>query len=244
MNVLYDTIGVDYANLRRPDPRIAGAIHAHLEGAASVLNVGAGAGSYEPTHLRVIAVEPSAAMIRQRPKDDDVVVVQAAAEDLPFEDKSFDASMAILTVHHWSDVRKGLREMRRVTRGKIIVLTFDPLASNFWLLDYLPALGTLDQRQMPGIADFEAALGPVQRIALPIPHDCTDGMLCAYWRRPAAYLDPKVRRSISSFWKIGNVAEPLRRLENDLQSGEWARKYSHFLDRESCDFGYHLLVTS
>jgi SAM-dependent methyltransferase len=181
-------------------------------------------------------------MIQQRPEGD-AVGVQAAAEDLPFEDKSFDASMAILTVHHWSNVRKGLREMRRVTRGKIIILTFDPLTSNFWLLDYLPELGTLDQQQVPGMADFEAVLGPVQRIAVPIPHDCTDGMLCAYWRRPAAYLDPKVRRAMSSFWKIGDVTEPLRRLKDDLQSGEWERKYSHFLNLGSCDFGYHLLVT-
>jgi hypothetical protein len=152
--------------------------------------------------------------------------------------------MAILTVHHWSDVGKGLREMWRVTRGRIIILTFDPLTSSFWLLDYLPELGTLDRQQAPSMADFEAALGPVQRIAVPIPHDCTDGVLCAYWRRPAAYLDPKVRRSISSFWKIGDVTESLRRLEHDLQSGEWERKYSRFLDQESCDFGYHLLVTS
>jgi SAM-dependent methyltransferase len=242
MSALYDTIGIDYSTLRRPDPRIAAAIHAHLEGAASVLNVGAGAGSYEPTHLEVTAVEPSAAMIQQRPEGN-AVVVQAAAEDLPFEDKSFDASMAILTVHHWSDVGKGLREMRRVTRGKVIILTCDPLTSNFWLLDYLPELGTLDQQQMPSMADFEAALGPVQRIAVPIPHDCTDGMLCAYWCRPAAYLDPKVRRSMSSFWRIGDVTEPLRRLKDDLQSGEWERRYSRFLDRDSCDFGYHLLVT-
>ena len=115
MSALYDTIGVDYSALRRPDPRIAAAIHAHLEDAASILNVGAGAGSYEPTHLKITAVEPSAAMIRQRPESD-AVVVQATAEELPFEDKSFDASMAILTVHHWSDVPKGLQEMRRVTR--------------------------------------------------------------------------------------------------------------------------------
>jgi SAM-dependent methyltransferase len=242
MSALYDTIGVDYSALRRPDPRIAAAIHAHLADAASVLNVGAGAGSYEPGHLKVTAVEPSAAMIRQRPQGD-AVVVQAAAEDLPFADKSFDASMAILTIHHWNDVRKGLREMRRVTRGKIIILTFDPLARNFWLLDYLPELGTLDQQQMPAMADFEAVLGPVQRIAVPIPHDCSDGILCAYWRRPAAYLDPKVRRSMSSFWKIGDVTEPLQRLKDDVQSGEWERKYARFLDQASCDFGYHLVVT-
>lgn len=243
MTVLYDTIGLDYAALRRPDPRIAAAIHVHLEGAASLLNVGAGTGSYEPGHLKVTAVEPSAAMIQQRPSAG-AVVVQARAESLPFAEKSFDASMAILTVHHWSDVRKGLREMRRVTRGKIIILSFDPLASNFWLLDYLPELATLDQQQMPGRAEFEAVLGPLQNIAVPIPHDCADGILCAYWRRPAAYLDPKVRRSMSSFWKIGNVAEALQRLEEDLNSGEWERKYACFLDQEACDFGYHLLVTS
>jgi SAM-dependent methyltransferase len=242
MSALYDTIGVDYSALRRPDPRIAAAIHAHLEDAASILNVGAGAGSYEPTHLKITAVEPSAAMIRQRPESD-AVVVQATAEELPFEDKSFDASMAILTVHHWSDVPKGLQEMRRVTRGKIIILTFDPLASTFWLLDYLPELRTLDEQQMPGMSVFEAVLGPVQRIAVPIPHDCTDGMLCAYWRRPAAYLDPKVRRSMSPFWKLGDVTGPLRRLEDDLQTGEWQRRYSHLLDQDSCDWGYRLVVT-
>jgi SAM-dependent methyltransferase len=145
-------IGLDYAALRRPDPRIAKAIHAHLEGAVSVLNVGAGAGSYEPAHLKVTAAEPSSEMIRQRPQSD-TAVVQAAAEALPFADKSFDASMAILTVHHWSDVPKGLREMRRVTRGKIVILTFDPVLTDFWLLDYLPDLGTLDLRQTPRMAD-------------------------------------------------------------------------------------------
>jgi SAM-dependent methyltransferase len=242
MTVLYDTIGVDYSSLRRPDPRIAQAIHAHLADAASVLNVGAGAGSYEPAHLKVTAVEPSAAMIRQRPQSN-AAVVQAVAEELPFRNKCFDASMAVLTVHHWRDVRRGLEEVRRVTRGTIVILTFDPLSSNFWLLDYLPELGTLDQQQVPRWVDFEAALGSVQRIAVPIPHDCTDGMLCAYWRRPAAYLDPKVRRSMSSFWKIGDVTEPLRRLEHDLHSGEWERRYSHLLIKEACDFGYHLLVT-
>jgi SAM-dependent methyltransferase len=242
MIALYDTIGIDYAALRRPDPRIAAAIHAHLEGAACVLNVGAGAGSYEPTGVDVTAVEPSAAMIQQRPVGS-TVVVQASAEDLPFEDKSFDASMAILTLHHWRDAAKGLREMRRVTRGNIVIFTFEPRLSDFWLVDYLPELEALDLRQTPRKADIEAALGPVQRIAVPIPHDCTDGMLCAYWRRPAAYLDPNVRRSISSFWKIGDVAQPLQRLDDDLRSGAWERKYARFLARDACDFGYHLLVS-
>jgi SAM-dependent methyltransferase len=242
MSALYDTIGINYSNFRHPDPRIAEAIYAHLDGAETVLNVGAGTGSYEPAHLKVTAVEPSAEMIRQRPQSD-AVVVQANAEDLPFEDRSFDAALAILIVHHWSDVQKGLLEIRRVTRGKIVVFTFDPQFCKFWLLDYLPSLRTLDRQQMPSMADFEAVLGPVQRIAVPIPHDCIDGVLCAYWRRPAAYLNPNVRRSISSFSKIGDVTEPLRRLEDDLRSGEWERKYSRFLDTDSCDFGYHLVVT-
>lgn len=242
LTALYDTIGIGYRRLRRPDPRIAASIHAHLAEAHTVLNVGAGTGSYEPADIMVTAVEPSAAMIRQRPRDA-TTVVQARAEDLPFEDRVFDASMAVLTVHHWSDARRGLREMRRVTHDKIVVLTFDPLMSNFWLLDYLPALANLDSEQMPVVDDFEAVLGPVERIAVPIPHDCVDGMLCAYWRRPAAYLDPDVRRSISSFWKIGDITEPLQRLEADLRSGAWERRYSLLLERESCDFGYHLVVT-
>ena len=242
MTALYDTIGVGYRRLRRSDPRIAASIHAHLAEARTVVNVGAGTGSYEPADLTVTAVEPSAAMIRQRPQDS-AVVVRAHAEDLPFEDGVFDASMAVLTVHHWGNTRRGLREMRRVTRDRIVVLTFDPLMSNFWLLDYLPSLASLDSQHMPTMDDFEDALGPIERIAIPIPHDCIDGMLCAYWRRPAAYLDPDVRRSISSFWKIGDISEPLRRLEDDLRSGAWERRYSRFLKRESFDFGYHLVVT-
>ena len=242
VSALYDTIGIGYRLQRRPDPRIAASIHAHLADTRTVVNVGAGTGSYEPDDLMVTAVEPSAAMIRQRPRDT-TMVVQARAEDLPFEDGAFEASMAVLTVHHWSDVHRGLREMRRVTRDKIVVLTFDPLMSNFWLLDYLPSLASLDSLQMPAMNHFEAALGPVERIAVPIPHDCVDGMLCAYWRRPAAYLDPEVRRSISSFWKIGDIAEPLQRLKEDLQSGAWERRYSRFLRKESFDFGYHLVVT-
>ena len=242
VTALYDTIGIGYRRLRRSDPRIAASIHAHLVEAHTVLNVGAGTGSYEPSDFMVTAVEPSAAMIRQRPRDT-TMVVQACAEDLPFEDGIFDASMAILTVHHWSDARKGLREMRRVTRDRIVVLTFDPLMSSFWLLDYLPSLASLDSQQMPAMNDFEAELGPVERIAVPIPHDCVDGMLCAYWRRPAAYLDPDVRSSISSFWKIGDITEPLQRLEDDIRSGAWERRYARFLERESFDFGYHLVVT-
>ncbi|MDQ2089945.1 class I SAM-dependent methyltransferase [Marimonas arenosa] len=242
MSALYDTIGKGYAARRQTDPRIAAAIHAQLGEARTVLNIGAGTGSYEPGDLEVTAVEPSAKMIAQR-LEDAAPVVQASAESLPFADKSFDASMAILTVHHWSDVEKGLAEMRRVARDRIVILTFDPALDDFWLFDYLPELAALDRRQMPDMADFETALGPVQRVPVPIPHDCIDGLLCAYWRRPAAYLDENVRRGMSSFSKIADVGAGLQRLDQDIRSGAWARKYARFLDRESCDFGYHLVVT-
>ena len=242
MGALYDTIGINYSKARRTDPRIAEAIHFHLDSAETVLNVGAGTGSYEPPHLKVTAVEPSAVMIDQRPPSN-AFVVQASAEELPFRDKSFDAALAILTVHHWADLRKGLAEMRRATRGKIVILTFDPLNADFWLLDYLPSIEAADRKQMPCLSDFENALGPVDRIEVPIPHDCVDGMLCAYWRRPAAYLDPEIRGAISTFSKIGNLEEPLARLEDDIRSGRWERKYRWLLEKDALDLGYYLVVT-
>ena len=244
MSPSYDTIGVDYAELRKPDPRIAARITAALGSAETVLNVGAGAGSYEPAGRRVTAVEPSLEMIRQRPASA-AEVVQASAEDLPFEDDSFDASTAILTVHHWSDQAKGLTEMRRVTRGPIVILTYDPAFRGFWLADYIPELVALDEAQMPRMSDYERWLGPVEVSPVPIPHDCRDGFLCAYWRRPAAYLDPRIRAAMSSFWTLGDAAaEGLGRLERDLDSGEWARRYGGLLDLDECDCGYRLVVAA
>lgn len=238
---LYDTIGVNYANLRQTDPRLAALVHAQLGDARSVVNVGAGTGSYEPADLDVTAVEPSAEMIRQRPKDA-APCVQATAEDLPFDDNSFDAAMAVLTVHHWSDQRKGLRELRRVSRGPVVVMSCDAEPPDCWLLDYFPALAKLDAGQMPSARDYEQSLGPVSRIELPVPHDCIDGFLYAYWRRPGAYLNPKVRAAMSSFSKIGDVGRELDHLSRDLDSGVWKRKYGHFLERKVCNLGYHLLV--
>ena len=132
--------------------------------------------------------------------------------------------------------------MRRVSRGPVVILTFDPGNTSFWLIDYLPALAEIDRGQMPRRADFEAVLGPVAIVPVPIPHDCQDGLLCAYWRRPAAYLDPGVRAGMSSFARLGDVSGALRQLEADLASGAWARRYAHLLAREACDFGYHLVV--
>jgi len=243
MPPLYDTIGIDYARLRRPDPRIAARIHAALGDAQSVLNVGAGAGSYEPEGRAVTAVEPSVRMIAQRPPGS-APVVQASAEDLPFEDNSFDAAMTVLSVHHWTDKKRGLAEMRRVARGPVVLFTFDPEVRYFWLADYFPGLPGLDQVTMPTMDQLAAWLGPVAVTPVPIPHDCTDGFLCAYWRRPAAYLDPKVRAAISSFARLGDIAPVLDRLAHDIETGEWTRRHAELLELEEYDCGYRLVVAA
>lgn len=243
MATRYDRIGVNYSDLRRPDPRIAASIATALGNSSVVLNVGAGAGSYEPVGRKVTALEPSAEMIRQRSVPA-AAVVQGRAEALPFGDGSFDGSMAILTLHHWSDQAKGLREMRRVTRGPVVLLTCDPAFRGFWLADYIPELVTLDEAQMPRMTDYQRWLGPVAIAPVPIPHDCTDGFLSAYWRRPAAYLDPRVRAAMSSFWALGDVSKALGRLEADLASGAWAERNGKLLTLDSCDCGYRLVVAN
>ncbi|MFM5931641.1 MAG: class I SAM-dependent methyltransferase [Novosphingobium sp.] len=227
--------------MRHPDPRIATLIDSHLGDARKVLNVGAGAGSYEPAGRLVTALEPSIEMIRQRTAPAHAVV-QGVAEDLPFADASFDAVMAVLTVHHWQDKPRGLRELRRVSRGPVVILTFDVAHGLFWLADYLPELIDLDERIMPPMALYGEALGPVRIMPVPVPHDCRDGFLAAYWRRPSAYLDPRVRQSISSFHAIGDCRAALERLEADIASGIWSARYGHLLDRDELDCGYRLVV--
>lgn len=240
MSALYDTIGLNYAALRKPDPRIAAAIRTAIGDAVSVLNVGAGTGSYEPADLPVTAVEPSIAMIRKR-SSTGPRAVQARAERLPFKDGAFDAAMAILSIHHWADKEAGLHEMQRVARGRVILLTYDP-AARPWLTDYLPELAALDARQMPSMADYEHWLGTVQVSPVPIPHDCQDGFLYAYWRRPEAYLDARIRSGSSSFWAIGDVGPQLEALRADLETGAWARRYSKVRQLEAYDAGYRLVV--
>jgi SAM-dependent methyltransferase len=242
MHASYDTIGVNYSDLRKPDSRIERVIGRALGSVKTVLNVGAGAGSYEPADRQVTAIEPSAEMIRQRGASA-APAIQGYAEDLPFDDNSFDASMAILTVHHWTDKEKGLKEMRRVTRGRVVVLTFDPSYRGFWLADYIPELAALDDVQMPKMTDYEAWLGPVEISAVPVPHDCTDGFLYAYWRRPAAYLDPRIRAAMSSFWVLDNISDGLAKLARDLDAGAWAERYAELLDLDACDVGYRLVTT-
>ncbi len=239
---IYDAIGDGYARRRRPDPRIARAIEGALGDARTVLNVGAGTGSYEPRDRDVQAVEPSETMIAQRAIDA-APCVRASAESLPFDDHSFDAAMAILTIHHWSDWRAGLREMQRVA-SRVVLLTFDVEASDFWLThDYLPALAELDRATMPSLDALREMLGDVAVTPVPIPHDCVDGFLGAYWRRPVAYLDPVARASMSSFARIDATAG-LERLASDLDDGRWDTLHGHLLMRDTLDVGYRLVTTT
>ncbi len=238
---LYDTIGRGYRELRRQDPRIAARILRALGGAASVVNVGAGAGSYEPRDRKVVAVEPSRVMIRQRDPDA-APAVRASAVELPFRDEAFDASLAILTIHHWPDLGRGLGELRRAARRKVVILTFDPFGPGFWLDDYFPEIAEIDRRILPPWSELERHLGRVAVSDVPIPHDCTDGFLGAYWRRPEAYLSATVRSAISSFSKVRNLEQGLAALRRDLASGEWRRRYGQVLRRSTLDLGYRLIV--
>lgn len=241
MDTLYDTIGRGYADIRKPDPRIAKSILRALGNNGSIVNVGAGAGSYEPTDRYVVAVEPSKTMIAQRAAGT-APVVQASAVSLPIMNDSFDASLAILTVHHWPDQARGLRELRRVSRNRVVVVTWDPTSPGFWLTDYFPEILDIDRPLFPAISDFGHALGPVTVEAIPIPHDCSDGFLGAYWRRPAAYLDARVRGAISTFSKLSDIRSGLNRLDADIDSGRWQCKYSDLITKAELDLGYRLIV--
>lgn len=243
MNILYNKIGINYANLRQADPRIANAIWAKLGNTQTILNVGAGTGSYEPIDKDVTAIEPSLEMIKQRPKTS-ATIIQGFAENLPFADKSFDASMAILTVHHWKDKAQGMQEILRVTKGAIVFVTFDPDFRGQWLTDYLPELISLDAAQMPKIDDYRNWLGEIEISPLLVPYDCTDGFLYSYWRRPTAYLDVRIRAGSSAFWAMKSVNEGVAKLESDIESGKWAETYGHFLEMKECDLGYRLIVAN
>lgn len=238
---LYDIIGVDYDRLRCPDPRIAKLIELALGDSETVVNVGAGTGSYEPLDRKVTAVEPSSEMIAKRGLDA-APAVQASAEVLPFADGTFDAAMAVLTVHHWNDKAKGLRELRRVARGPVVILAYDP-AHRPWLTDYLPQLAALDEAQMPHLDFYQEHLGPVSIEPVPVPHDCIDGFLYAFWCRPEVYLDARYRRGSLSFWALGDALTPgLQKLEDDLASGVWQSRHGHLGASDTYDAGYRLLV--
>lgn len=243
--VAYDRIGATYRSTRRPDPRIASQVHTALATMGTVVNVGAGAGSYEPAHT-VVAVEPSSVMIAQRPPGS-APCVQAMAEALPLRDKCVDAAMAMLTVHHWSDVTAGIGELRRVSRRRIVVLTWDQtVIGDFWLLrEYLPEAARINETLYVSIERLMELLGGAQVQTVSIPHDCTDGFGAAYWRRPEAYLDPTVRAGISmlAYADEGALADGLARLAADLRSGRWRQEHAELFERQQLDAGYRLVVS-
>lgn len=201
----YDIIGIGYAEQRRPDSRIETQVWAALGDAGSVLNVGAGAGSYEPPDCMVVAVEPSSVQIAQRLRNA-APVVRGVAEALPFPDASFDACLATLTVHHWTDRRAGLEELRRVARVRIVIMTHDiDVLERVWISDYFPQIAAYDHPRFPTIAELADTLGGATVEVIPIPADCTDGFLLASWRHPERYLDPQVRAAISGFLLLSHA---------------------------------------
>jgi SAM-dependent methyltransferase len=238
---LYDSIGSGYREWRKQDPRIAERIVSALGSSQSIVNVGAGTGSYEPRDRKLVAVDPSMVMIRQRPPEAPPAV-RASATNLPFRDESFDASLAVLTLHHWPDLSRGIEELRRAARRTVVILTFDASVGGFWLTDYFPEILEVDRLTMPALSTIEGHLGSARVFDVPIPYDCTDGFLGAYWRRPHAYLDAKVRSAISVFSRIESPEPGLSRLRADLESGVWRRRYGDLLNRSELDLGYRLMV--
>lgn len=238
----YDERAGAYSSYRRTDPHIAAAIVRALGEAETVVNVGAGTGSYEPADRYVVAVEPSLEMIRRR-KAGKVAVVRASATHLPFRDAAFAAALAVLTVHHWPDRARGLAELARVARERLVIFTWDPASPGFWLVqDYFPKILDIDRAIFPPIQEIRGTLGDIESRPVLIPHDCADGFLGAYWRRPRAYLDPGVRGAISTFSKIGDVEPGLARLRRDLEDGSWERRYGHLLSLPALDLGYRLVI--
>ena len=242
---LYDTLGVGYGTVRRPDPRIAAQVRAAIGSAHSVVNVGAGSGSYEPADTSVVAVEPSQVMISQRPPAA-APVVRACAEALPFADRCFDVALAIFTAHHWRDVSHGLSELVRVSHRQVVV-TWDPqfFAENFWFeRDYLP--GGLQKDAQGTLDDVRGALGGGAIVEpVPVPNNCFDGFYAAYWARPERYLDPDVRKGISAFTldDKGRVRDAIHRLGQDLATGTWDQRYPELRETPTLDVGYRIVWT-
>lgn len=241
----YGRIGAGYARIRRPDPRIEERVWAGLGDARTVVNVGAGAGSYEPGDREVTAVEPSASMRAERPADRPTAI-DATAEALPFPDDSFDAAMASVTIHQWPDLERGLGELRRVARGPVVILTFSPqVPEPWWQPEYVPELYAVEARRMPALDRVAAALGGrVEVETVPIPADCVDGFGQAFFARPELTLDPEVRRAMSawSFVDDAVVDRYVRELGADLASGAWDARWGRFRRMESFDGGLRLVV--
>ncbi|MFF8846685.1 class I SAM-dependent methyltransferase [Streptomyces sp. NPDC015127] len=241
---VYDHIGVGYSSVRRPDPRWARQIRESLGDPRTVLNVGAGAGAYEPADVQLVAVEPSLRMRAQRPPGSSPCVI-GSAESLPFDDQAFDAVMAVLTVHHWSDLEAGIGELLRVA-SRFAVVTYDmDVQADFWFTrDYVPEIAEAERSRVPSLDRLTELLGPCEVTELPVWHDFADGFMTAFWRRPEAYLDPETRRACSAFALTDEqaVTRGVTRLREDLASGEWNRRYADMIQRDSIDAGFRLLT--
>jgi SAM-dependent methyltransferase len=227
----YSNLAADYAAVRRPDPRIGAQLVAALGAARTIINVGAGTGSYEPTDRHVVAVEPSAEM---RARRDPALppAIDATADPLPFDDDTFDAALAVFTIHHWPDLDRGLAEARRVTRGPVVIVTADPEAlCDLWLSDYAPEFHATERQRYPSLARIAAALGGGRLEVRPlrIPLDCSDGFADAFYGRPEALLDPAVRNAQSAWSFVDDAAQArfAQRLQADLDSGAWDERHGH-----------------
>lgn len=238
----FDRIGARYSEIRRPDPRLAAAVAAALGHAGRILNIGAGAGAYEPVDGEVVAAEPSVIMLGQHRGRRRV---QATVGSLPFDTASFDATMATLTVHHWPDLGQGLREMKRVSRRQV-VFTWDPdHDTELWLhAEYLPELAIFERSRFPSLTQVVDLLGAHTVEPFAIPHDFTDGFQHAFWRRPEAFLDPRLRAASSMFAILppGSVEQGLERLHNDLRSGIWAERHADLLACDVADYGFRIVI--
>ena len=243
----YDKDGIRYSARRQTEPAIAQYINAALNNAKTILNVGAGSGSYEPTDRYVISVEPSVSMRAQRLSNHKHPALIGKADDLPFDEKSFDATTAFLTIHHWPDIKKGLAELRRVTRLQIIIMTFDPDALDiFWNAEYFPEVIEVEKQRYPTVERLLDMLGGKTEVQeIPVPLDCIDGFQEAFYGRPEAFLNREVRKAMSAWGFIGEDLQELmvKRLSDDLQSGEWDRKYGHLRTQPTFSGALRLIIS-
>jgi SAM-dependent methyltransferase len=245
----YDAIGHGYARTRREDPRIAAAIRQALGDARTVVNVGAGTGSYEPRDRHVIAIEPSDVMAAQRPRDR-APAIRASAGRLPLRDGSVDAAMAILTIHHWDDEQeRGVRELRRVARDAVVIMTVDAhVSARMWLIaDYLPEVAALDLETLPSTDQLVSWLGGGRTVVQPVElaRDTPDWMLGSFWAHPERVLDPRARQATSGFARMDEraVARVVDALAADLRDGTWDRRHGHLRDLDALDVGLRVVVS-
>lgn len=240
---LYDRIGVGYSDARTPDPYIAAQVFDALGDASTVINIGAGTGNYEPTDRHVLAVEPNAVMIGQRTSA--APVVQAFAERLPIADASFDAALAMFTIHHWPDRDAGLREMGRVSRRQVALVYDSSVTSTFWLADYFDGLVSERSMSNPSAAWMNEVVNVQEERPMMVPSTCTDGFAGCYWNRPERYLDRTVQAGMSVLARLPDDVRQrgTQRLRAALETGEWDRRLGHLRELDEFDIGYRLVIS-